>query len=172
MARMTGAAGLIERLQRAQLRLASVAMVLLMMVTVVDVFLRYLFNRPVRGSYDIVECLLLIFVFHGMAAAFFGRRNIVIDLIDSFVGARVIALLIRLSDALTVVCLCLIFWAMLNPAVQIYQYGDIKLELQLPIYWLWIAALIGLAGTIAAAVVVLLAKPAAPGTEHAAENPE
>jgi TRAP-type transport system small permease protein len=165
---MNGVAGLVERLQRAQLRLACGALIVLMMVTVLDVFLRYVFNRPIRGSYDIVECMLLIFVFHGMAAGFFGRRNIAIDLIDTFAGARAVALLIRLADVLSVVVLLLIFWAMLNPAMQIYQYGDIKLELRLPIYLMWIAALLGLAGTILAAIVVLLARPAKPETDHSA----
>src|SRR5476649_2897303 len=112
MTSKVNAAGLVERLQRAQLRLASVALVVLMMVTVVDVLLRYLFNAPIRGSYDIVECMLLIFVFHGMAAAFFGRRNITIDIIDSFVAARSVTVLIRVADVLSVVVLLLIFWAM------------------------------------------------------------
>ncbi len=160
------AAGLVERLQRAQLRLASVALVVLMMVTVVDVLLRYLFNAPIRGSYDIVECMLLIFVFHGMAAAFFGRRNITIDIIDSFVAARSVTVLIRVADVLSIVVLLLIFWAMINPAMQIYQYGDVKLDSKIPIYWMWIAAFLGLAGTVLAAVIVLFARPAAPKTEH------
>jgi TRAP-type C4-dicarboxylate transport system permease small subunit len=137
-----------------------------MMVTVADVFLRYVFNKPIRGSYDIVECMLLIFVFHGMAAGFFGRRNIVIDILDSFVAARVVAFLIRLADALSILVLILIFWAMINPAIQIYQYGDVKLDSQIPIYWMWIAALLGLIGTLLAAVIVLLVRPAAPQTEH------
>jgi TRAP-type C4-dicarboxylate transport system permease small subunit len=166
MANKTGPIGLVERLQRAQLRLASVALIVLMMVTVVDVFPRYVFNSPVRGSYDIVECMLLIFVFNGMAAAFFGRRNIAIDIIDSFIAARAIAVLIRFADALSVLVLLLIFWAMINPAIQIYQYGDVKLDSQIPIYWMWIAAFLGLAGTVLAAAVVLFARPAAPETEH------
>ena len=58
MASETGPAGLIERLQRVQLRLASLALVVLMLVTVFDVLLRYLFNKPIRGSYDLVECML------------------------------------------------------------------------------------------------------------------
>jgi TRAP-type C4-dicarboxylate transport system permease small subunit len=157
---------LIKRLQRAQLRLASGALVVLMMVTVADVFLRYVFNKPIRGSYDIVECMLLIFVFHGMAAAFFGRRNIVIDILDSFVRARVVTFLIRLADALSILVLILVFWAMINPAVQIYQYGDVKLDSQIPIYWMWIAALLGLTGTLLAAVIVLFTRPATPQTEH------
>jgi TRAP-type C4-dicarboxylate transport system permease small subunit len=166
MSNMATPMGLIERLQRAQLRLASVALIVLMMVTVVDVFMRYLFNSPVRGSYDIVECMLLIFVFNGMAAGFFGRRNIAIDIIDTFVAARVVAVLIRVADALSIVVLLLIVWAMITPAIQIYQYGDVKLDSQIPIYWMWIAAFAGLIGTILAAVAVLFARPAAPDTEH------
>ena len=52
-----------------------------MLVTVLDVFMRYLFNRPIRASLETVEVMLLVFVFNGMAAAFFGRRHIVIDLL-------------------------------------------------------------------------------------------
>ena len=40
-----------------------------------------------RGSYDIVEAMLLIFVFNGMSTAFLHRKNITIDIIDSFVAA-------------------------------------------------------------------------------------
>jgi TRAP-type C4-dicarboxylate transport system permease small subunit len=166
MASTINVVGLVARLQRAQLRLASVALVVLMMVTVIDVLLRYLFNAPIRGSYDIVECMLLIFVFHGMAAAFFGRRNITIDIVDSFIAARTVTILIRVADVLSVVVLLLICWAMLNPAMQIYQYGDVKLDSRIPIYWMWIAAFLGLAGTILAAITVLFARPAAPETEH------
>ena len=92
--------------------------------------MRYLFNRPVRGSYELVECMLLVFVFNGMAAAFFGRRNIVIDLLDSVVGERVTAVLIRIADILSVLCLGLLAWAMLLPAGRPIEYGDIKMELR------------------------------------------
>jgi TRAP-type C4-dicarboxylate transport system permease small subunit len=155
---------LADHLQRLQLWLAAAALVALMTVTVADVFLRYLFNRPVRGSYDLVESMLLVFVFNGMAAAFFGRRNIVIDLLDSFVGERATAVLIRIADLLSVLCLGLLAWAMLLPASQAYAYGDIKLELRLPIYVLWAVALASLAGTMFCALVTLVAKPATADT--------
>ena len=81
---------LLERLRVAQLRLASVALIVMMVVTLLDVFLRYVFNSPIRGSYDLVETMLVIFVFHGMSTAFLQRRNIVIDLIDSFAHRYVV----------------------------------------------------------------------------------
>jgi len=100
-----------------------------------------------------------VFVFNGMAAGFFLRRNIVIDLIDQAVGRRATAVLIRMADLLSVVCLGLLMWAMLGPARQAFEYGDRKLELNLPIYMLWIVALLGLAGTIFCAFVTLVARP-------------
>jgi TRAP-type transport system small permease protein len=155
-----------DRVQRAQLWVAVAALVVLMMVTVFDVFLRYLFNRPIRGSYDMVETMLLVFVFNGMAAAFFGRRHIVIDLLDSLVGARATAVLIHLADVLAVVCLGLLAWAMLLPAGQAYAYGDVKLELGLPIYVLWVIALVSLTGAIFCALATLVAKPATADSGH------
>jgi len=152
-----------DHLQRVQLWLAALALIVLMMVTVADVFLRYLFNSPVRGSYDMVESLLVVFVFNGMAAGFFTRRNIVIDLIDSAIGRSATAVLIRIADFLSVVCLGVLAWAMLGPAVQAYDYGDRKLELNLPIYILWVVALLGMAGTLFCALVALSARPATAG---------
>ena len=130
-----------------------------MMVTVLDVFMRYVFNRPVRASFDTVEVMLMVFVFNGMAAAFFGRRHVVIDLLDGVFGPRGTAVLIRIADVLSVLCLGLLIWAMLLPASQAYQYGDTKMELPIPIYALWIVALVSFAGTTFCAVVALLAGP-------------
>ena len=154
---------LADHLQRVQLWVAASALVILMMVTVADVLLRYLFNRPIRGSYDMVDTMLLVFVFNGMAAGFFGRRNIVIDLIDSVVGTRMTAVLIRVADVLSVLCLGLLIWAMWLPAVQAYHYGDVKMELRIPIYMLWIVALASAVGTMLCALVVLTAKPTTAG---------
>jgi TRAP-type C4-dicarboxylate transport system permease small subunit len=153
---------LLDRLRIAQLRLAALALVVMMLVTVVDVFLRYAFNRPIRGSYDLVEVTLVFFVFHGMSTAFLQRRSIVIDLVDTFAGQRIVAALIRFSDVLSILALGLFAWAMLGPATQAFEYGDRKLELNMPIYWLWIVALAGMAGTILCAFGALIGRAAVP----------
>jgi TRAP-type C4-dicarboxylate transport system permease small subunit len=85
----------------------------------------------------------------------------VIDLIDAAVGPRATAVLVRIADVLSVLCLLLLILAMIIPAGQAYQYADVKMELRLPIYVLWIAALVSLAGALFCAVVALLVRPAA-----------
>jgi TRAP-type C4-dicarboxylate transport system permease small subunit len=141
----------LERLRILQLRLAAVALIVMMCVTVADVSLRYAFNSPIRGAYDLVSSMLVVFVFNGMSTAILKRRNIVIDLIDSFVNRRLVIVLIRIADVLAILLLVMFFYAMITPAVQAYGYGDRKLELQLPIWILWVVAFIGLAGAIACA---------------------
>jgi TRAP-type C4-dicarboxylate transport system permease small subunit len=147
---------LLEKLRLAQLRLASLALIVMMAVTLLDVFLRYLFNSPIRGSYDLVETMLVVFVFHGMSTAFLERRHIVIDLIDTFVHRAVVTVLIRLSDILTVLTIVMFAYAMITPAMQSYSYGEFKMELRIPIWYLWAAALTGIAGAILCAAGTLI----------------
>ena len=150
---------LFDRLRVAQLRLASIALMIMMVVTLADVFMRYVFNSPIRGAYELVEAMLVIFVFHGMSTAFLQRRNIAIDLIDTFAHRTIVAALIRLSDALTIVTLGLFAYAMITPALQSYNYGEIKMDLQMPIWWMWAIALIGIAGAILCSIGALFAPP-------------
>jgi TRAP-type C4-dicarboxylate transport system permease small subunit len=149
-----------DLVQRVQLVVAAVALLALMSVTVADVFMRYVFNKPIRGSYDMVESLLVFFVFHGMSTAFLKRRSIVIDLIDSFAHRYIVTALIRVADVLTIVAIALYSYAMITPAMQAYSYGDLKIDLGLPIYYLWAAALLGMAGAIFCAIGALVSPPA------------
>jgi TRAP-type C4-dicarboxylate transport system permease small subunit len=153
---------LFDRLRVAQLRLASAALIIMMLVTVADVTLRYVFNSPIRGSYELVQVMLVIFVFNGMSTAFLQRRNIVIDLIDNFVHRYVIIVLTRISDVLTIAVVALFAYAMITPALQSFSYGEMKMELQIPIWWMWAIALVGIAGAILCAIGALLA----PATTH------
>jgi TRAP-type C4-dicarboxylate transport system permease small subunit len=147
---------LLERLRIAQLRLASVALIVMMGVTLLDVFLRYVFNSPVRGAYELVEAMMVVFVFHGMSTAFLQRRNIAIDLIDSVAPPAIVTALVRLSDVLAFVTLVLFAYAMITPAVQSYNYGEVKMELRVPIWYMWAAALLGITGAILCALGALI----------------
>lgn len=148
----------IDRLRVAQLRLASVALVIMMVTTLADVFLRYVFNSPIRGTYEFVEAMMAIFMFHGMSTSFLLRRNIVIDLIDSFAPRAAVTVLIRISDLLTIVTIAMFAYAMITPALQSYNYGEVKLELQVPIWYMWAAAFVGIVGAIISAIGALIGR--------------
>jgi TRAP-type C4-dicarboxylate transport system permease small subunit len=143
---------LVRSIARIQTRIAMAAAAVIIVTTTADVILRYGFSRPIHGAYDMVECMLVLFVFHGIASVFFDRANITIDLVDHVVGLGSRLRLVRLADLVSVVMLVLMGWAMLGPALQAYDYGDRKLELGLPLWVVWLFALSGMAGTVICAI--------------------
>jgi TRAP-type C4-dicarboxylate transport system permease small subunit len=142
----------IRTLARIQTGIAMIAAAVIIVTTTADVILRYGFGRPIHGAYDMVECMLVLFVFHGIASVFYDRANITIDLIDHLVGLRAKLRLVRLADLVSIAMLALTIWAMIAPALQAYDYGDRKLELGLKLWVVWLFALSGIAGTIACAI--------------------
>jgi TRAP-type transport system small permease protein len=139
-----------------ELKAAMLALVAMMLVVVADVFMRYAFNAPIRGSYDIVEICLVIFVFYGVPSVIAERQDILIDLIDGFVPRKFVRLMSSLAAVLAAAVLVFIFWSMLRPASDAFRYGDTKLELNLPVWIIWAIALTGFAGAILAALCVAL----------------
>ena len=138
----------LARVRAVQTLISMSAAAIIILSTTADVVLRYGFGRPIHGAYDIVECMLVLLVFHGLAAVFIDRSHIVIDLIDHMVGRRLQAGLVRFGDLVALAALILMLWAMVEPAMQAYAYHDRKLELGLPVWVVWAFATTGIAGAI------------------------
>ena len=134
-------------LVRAQLGLAVAAAFVIVVCTVADVVLRYGFGTPINGAYDVVQAMLVVLVFHGMALVFDRRANITIDLVDHLRGGAFRVWLMRLADLVQIVVLLVVGVAMIEPARQAYAYDDRMLELGLRLWVLWAFALSGIAGT-------------------------
>jgi TRAP-type C4-dicarboxylate transport system permease small subunit len=141
-----------------ELKAAMLALVVMMLVVVADVFMRYAFNAPIRGSYDIVEICLVIFVFFGIPSVIAERQEIVIDLIDGLAPKGLVRLFSAIAAVLAAAVLIFIFWSMLRPATDAYRYGDVRLELNLPVWIIWAIALTGFAGAILAALSAVLGR--------------
>jgi TRAP-type C4-dicarboxylate transport system permease small subunit len=148
---------LIVRIANLQLMLAMLALLVMGAVTACDVFLKYVFSRPIIGAYDLVESLLPVVIFHGLPATLLRRQTIVIDLIDHFVDYRGRRALIAISDAVVLAMLILITWALVAPARQALDYGDRKIELGLPLAAIWALVIAGMAGVVLAAMASLMA---------------
>ena len=82
----------------------------------------------------------------GIVPVVAGRSEILIDLVDGLLppaGLRLLAL----ASALTGVVLFAFFgWAMIQPALDAWNWGERSLELGLPKWPLWVVAFVGLSG--------------------------
>ncbi|GAA0791929.1 TRAP transporter small permease [Marinobacterium sediminicola] len=70
---------------------------ILMALTCVDVIGRYLFNSPLHGGTELTEIGLAVMVFAAMPVVTWRGGHIVVDLLDRFLGSRVVKVLALLA---------------------------------------------------------------------------
>jgi TRAP-type C4-dicarboxylate transport system permease small subunit len=103
---------------------ASAILLAMMLLTVVDVVARYVFNRPVRGAFEVTELTLLVLIFAGLPLVSFAGEHAVMDFIDRLLGARPRRLLQRLVQAVCAGFMFLLAWLVWGKADRIWAYRD------------------------------------------------
>ena len=114
-----------ERRADAVLGMAASAILFCMMtLTFVDVVLRYVFNRPLRGGFEVTELMLLVLIFAGLPLVTHAGEHVTMDLIDRWLGARARNALTRLMEAVSAVLMFALTWFMWIKATRVAGYGD------------------------------------------------
>ena len=126
------------------------AMVLL---TVADVVLRALANKPIPGALEIVELLLACSFFLALPATFLRDEHIVVDIIDG-VAPRLVPLLQRIAAAFAILALSVMAWQGWIAARDALAFGDVTSYLSIPRIVYWIPVLAGIIGAAAAALAM------------------
>ena len=148
---MTRPDSLWERRADAVLGVAASALLMcLMCLTFVDVVARYVFNRPIRGAFEVTELLLLVLIFAGLPLVSRADEHVTMDFIDRMIGERARARLRRAVDALVSVLMFFMAWQLTIKAARIASYGDATDVLRI-VYGPFVyftAAMIALAGLI------------------------
>ena len=137
--------------------LAAVFLAAMMLLTVVDVTLRAVFNRPIRGTYEIIELLLACTFFIALPAVFLRDENILVDVIDN-VAPRSVPLLRRLAEALAVVVLGVMAWQGWKAAAETLVFNDVTSDLSIHRLWYWAPVLFGMIGAALAALWMFLSR--------------
>jgi TRAP-type C4-dicarboxylate transport system permease small subunit len=140
-----------ERRADAVLGIAASALLLcLMLVTFVDVVARYLFNRPIRGAFELTELTLLVLIFAGLPLVSHADEHVTMDFIDRMLPQRAVPILIRLIHALVAAVFFFLTWQVLIKAGRIAGYGDTTDVLRIPVgpFVYFMAAMIGLTALV------------------------
>ncbi len=103
---------------------ASAILMAMMLLTFVDVVARYVFNRPVRGAFEVTELMLLVLIFAGLPLVSFTDGHALMDFIDRLLvpGTRR-----RLERAVQLICAAIMFllaWLIWLKADRIWAYRD------------------------------------------------
>ena len=103
---------------------ASVILLAMMCLTVVDVVARYVFNRPLRGAFEVTELMLVILIFAGLPLVSFADEHAVMDFIDRALGPGAQRALRRLVQAGSAAFMSLLAWLLWLKADRIWAYRD------------------------------------------------
>ena len=140
-----------ERRADAVLGVAASAILMAMMcLTFVDVVARYVFNRPLRGGFEVTELLLLVLIFAGLPLVSHADEHVTMDFIDRLLPGRARVWLQRMVNLLVAALMFFMAWQVVIKAGRISAYGDATDVLRI-VYGPFVyfsAAMIGLAGLI------------------------
>ena len=129
---------------------ASALLACLMLVTFVDVVARYVFNRPIRGAFEVTELLLLVLIFAGLPLVSHADEHVTMDFIDRWLEPRGRARLNRVINLSVAALMFFMAWQVWIRAGRVSSYGDATDVLRIlygPFVY-FMAAMVALAGVI------------------------
>ena len=140
-----------ERRADAVLGVAASAILMAMMcLTFVDVVARYVFNRPLRGAFEVTELMLLVLIFAGLPLVSHADEHVTMDFIDRWLTGRVRVWHERFIHGLVAALMFFMSWQVVIKAIRISSYHDATDVLRIlygPFVY-FMAAMIALAGFI------------------------
>ena len=103
---------------------ASALLFLMMLLTFADVVARYLFNRPIRGAFEVTELVLLTLIFAGLPLVSHADEHVTMDFIDRVLPPAARRVLLRLVHAACAALMFFLTWQVWIKAGKIAGYGD------------------------------------------------
>jgi TRAP-type transport system small permease protein len=132
-------------------------LVLMMLLTVADVALRAVLNRPIRGTFEMIELLLACTFFVALPAVFLRDEHLVVDVVDPLMP-RWVPLLKRAAEVIAIPVLGLMAWEGFKAARETLVFNDVTSDLSIHRIFYWLPVLFGLIGGAAAAVAMIFPK--------------
>ena len=114
--------------------LGAISLVLLSLLTVGDVCLRFFFNSPIVGSYELTEYLLIPIVFFALPWATKEKANVRVDLIVGRIRKNRRAIIYGISCVLSIIVTSVFAWFTVPQAFYIYDVYIHSEMLKIPAY--------------------------------------
>lgn len=105
--------------------IASILLVGMMLLVVCDVTGRYLFNRPVHGTMEITEFIMVAIVYLTLAHTQAIRGHIKVDLLLERMSRRMRLLLELITYLFGVVIFALIGWQGVMSAIEAWEFWEV-----------------------------------------------
>lgn len=123
---------IINQVSRVVGAIAVVFLVLMMLLTVADVFLRYVFSAPIKGSLELTEFCMVIAGFLGIAWCAVKRGHVKVDLIVSHMPTQAQGITDTVTMLLAMTVIPLVAWRAFAQAKYIMVENFVSPSLNIP----------------------------------------
>jgi len=118
----------------AALKLCAAAMLLaIMMLMVVDVTMRYVFNHPVPGAGEVIELAMGVLVFSALPLTTLRREHVTLDYFEHIFPEGGRQIVRALADLATAAIIGFLAWRLAVKSTTYLRYGDTTPYLNWPI---------------------------------------
>lgn len=123
--------------------IATIAVMSIMVVTVADVLLRFIFNRPIPGSVELCQYFIVVGGFLGLAWCAIKGAHVKVDVISAILSPRVIKVSDLLNYLIALSIVPFVAWRLFNHARIVQLQKTASSNLEIPAYPFYIMAGIG-----------------------------
>ena len=118
---------------RLLLYIGQFTLILMVMLTVADVFLRYVLNRPILGSYELTEFMMAVLVFSTIGYTMVVKGHVVVDLVFTKLPQRIKDILECITSFIAFILFAVVAWRNVMQADTAWGRNDVTAELFIPI---------------------------------------
>lgn len=123
--------------------IGSAALGVMMLMNVVNVALRYFFDRPIKGTLEVTELLMVIIVFFAIGYTAMLKGHIVISILTSQLSETAQAIGDSIAYFISVVFCCLIIWQSFVQSQISRQHNDIIGAMDVPVFPFYYVLVLG-----------------------------
>ncbi|MCW5750727.1 MAG: TRAP transporter small permease [Alphaproteobacteria bacterium] len=113
-----------------------------MLVTCADIFIRN-FGNGIFGTTEMVQLSVVMLAFLAIPYTFLAEGHIAVEIFTDRWGARAQALARAFGAALGIFFMTALFWFGLIKALQKIEYGDVSMNLGIPLGFFWAPMIAG-----------------------------
>lgn len=116
--------------------IARFAILAMMILTCSDIFLRYLFNRPIIGTYDLVCLLGAIIIGFSIPKTSLDKGHIIMEFLTDKLPVRAQNIFNFITRSLAMVIFGIIGWNLIVKGNFLLRVGEVSPTLRMPIYYI------------------------------------
>ncbi len=114
------------------LSLCVLSLTILVLITVIDVFGRYLLGSPLPGTTEITEIILGLLIYIGLPYICRNEEHVSVSLFSNYLNKSFLKVQKVLVNLIVFILLCIIATQLYRHGIDLYSYNEITTYLEIP----------------------------------------